>query len=115
VALRYEEGRDAAPIVVAKGADELAAKIREVAAAAGVPLVSAPPLARALFRHVDLGRESPRALYLAVAQVLTYLMQLKLAKRHGREVPKAPQFDPAIEHLGDRYSSRLSQAAGEVG
>lgn len=97
VALRYQEGRDAAPVVVAKGADEVAARIRALALESGVPLVSAPPLARALFRHVDLGREIPRALYVAVAQVLTYLLQLKLARRHGREQPAAPKFDPSLE------------------
>ena len=52
-----------APIVVAKGTDLLAARIREIAAENGVPLVEAPPLARALYRSVELGREVPAALY----------------------------------------------------
>lgn len=110
VALRYEEGRDSAPIVVAKGADEVAARIREIAAGAGVPLLSAPPLARALFRHVDVGREIPRALYVAVAQVLTYLLQLKLAKRFGRQMPSVPQFAPELEQVGARAAVTQAEA-----
>jgi flagellar biosynthetic protein FlhB len=77
VALKYREGRQRAPVVVAKGADALAAKIREVARGAGVPLLSAPPLARALYRHAELGTEIPAALYAAVAQVLAYVYQLR--------------------------------------
>src|SRR5436190_1543013 len=72
VALRYDESRNRAPIVVAKGTDLLAARIREIAAESGVPLVAAPPLARALYRSVELGHEVPAALYATVAQVLTY-------------------------------------------
>ena len=100
VALRYDETRNGAPIVVAKGADDVAAKIRELAAANGVPLVSAPPLARALFRYVDLGREIPKALYVAVAQVLTYVWQVRQATRYGTEKPRMPTIDPEIEHIG---------------
>ena len=71
-----------APIVVAKGADLIAARIREIATEHGVPLVEAPPLARALYRSVEIGDEVPAALYVAVAQVLTYVFQLKAA--HAR-------------------------------
>jgi flagellar biosynthetic protein FlhB len=78
VALRYDEKRMRAPIVVAKGVDEVAAKIREIASEHNVPLFEAPPLARALFRAVDLNGEVPARLYVAVAQVLTYIYQLKL-------------------------------------
>jgi flagellar biosynthetic protein FlhB len=98
VALRYDESRDGAPVVVAKGADEVAARIREVATGHGVPLVSAPPLARVLFRHVELGRPIPQGLFVAVAQVLTYVWQLKVARRQGGRLPDLPQVDPAIEH-----------------
>lgn len=77
VALKYVEGQSVAPQVVAKGADALAAKIRELAQDHQVPLLSAPPLARALYRHVDLGAEIPAALYTAVAQVLAYVFQLR--------------------------------------
>lgn len=102
VALRYDESRNRAPVVVAKGADDIAAKIREIATASGVPLVSAPPLARALYRNVDLGVEIPSALYVAVAQVLTYVTQLTQARRVGAPPPPAPSIDPAVEELGRR-------------
>lgn len=102
VALRYQEGRDAAPVVVAKGADEVAARIREVGSEHEVPLVSAPPLARVLFRYVDLGQEVPGALYVAVAQVLTYVFKLRNAVRYGADKPELPVIDPSIESLGYR-------------
>lgn len=99
VALRYDEKRNRAPVVVAKGADEVAARIREIAAGSGVPLVSAPPLARVLFRHVDLGVEIPAALYVAVAQILTYVAQLAGARRAGMPPPPPPSVDPAVENV----------------
>jgi len=102
VALRYDERRNGAPILVAKGADEVAARIREVAAEAGVPLVSAPPLARVLFRNVDIGVEIPASLYVAVAQVLTYVMHLRAAMGQGLAPPPPPAIDPAVEQLGRR-------------
>jgi flagellar biosynthetic protein FlhB len=77
VALKYIEGRHRAPVVVAKGADAIAEKIKELAREHGVPRLEAPPLARALYRHVELGAEIPAALYTAVAQVLAYVFQLK--------------------------------------
>ena len=73
VALKYSEGKMGAPRVVAKGADAVAAKIRELAAEHKVPLLEAPPLARALFRHTELGDEIPATLYAAVAEVLAYV------------------------------------------
>jgi flagellar biosynthesis protein FlhB len=97
VALRYDEKRMRAPIVVAKGADVIAARIREVAAEHNVPIFEAPPLARALFRSVDLNGEVPARLYVAVAQVLTYVYQLRAATRTGAVPPAAPAIDPAVE------------------
>lgn len=97
VALRYDEKQDVAPVVLAKGSDEIAARIREVAREHGVPMVSAPPLARAIFRHVDIGRQIPHALFVAVAQVLTYVWQLKVARRQGQPPPPPPAVDPAVE------------------
>ena len=97
VALRYDDKRMRAPIVVAKGADAVAARIREVATEHRVPIFEAPPLARALFRSVDLNGEVPARLYVAVAQVLTYVYQLKTAKRTGAEPPAPPAIDPAVE------------------
>lgn len=78
VALRYDESaRWNAPRVVAKGTDEVAARIRELAAEHRVPVLSAPPLARALHRHVELNQEIPAGLYTAVAEVLAWVFQLK--------------------------------------
>jgi flagellar biosynthetic protein FlhB len=90
VALRYDEQRMRAPVVVAKGQDLIAARIREIAAEHRVPIFEAPPLARALHRHVDLGGEIPAALYVAVAQVLTYLAQVRAARRDGAPPPPPP-------------------------
>ena len=101
VALKYSEGKMRAPTVVAKGADEVAAKIRELAAENNVPLLEAPPLARALYRHTDLGDEIPEALYTAVAEVLAYVFQLRVYRERGGVRPEEPsdlavppQLDP---------------------
>jgi flagellar biosynthetic protein FlhB len=106
VALRYQEGRDSAPVVVAKGADEVAARIRDIGAEHSVPLVSAPPLARVLFRYVEIGQEVPGALYVAVAQVLTYVFKLRNAVRYGADKPELPVIDPAIESVGSLGAGR---------
>jgi flagellar biosynthetic protein FlhB len=97
VALRYDETRMRAPIVVAKGADLIAARIREVATEHNVPIFEAPPLARALHRHVEIGGEIPSNLYVAVAQVLTYIYQLKKARRYGAVMPQPPAIDPGLD------------------
>jgi flagellar biosynthetic protein FlhB len=93
VALRYDERRMRAPIVVAKGADVIAARIREVAGEHAVPIFEAPPLARVLYRNVDIGSEVPASLYVAVAQVLSYVFQLRVAKRAGQQPPPKPDVD----------------------
>ena len=91
VALKYDEAKDAAPRVVAKGADLLALRIRDVAKEHRVPVLQAPALARALYAHGKLDREVPMSLFAAVAQVLAYLYQLRVALP-GRE-PPAPNPD----------------------
>ncbi|MGO4331924.1 flagellar biosynthesis protein FlhB [Cupriavidus sp. M-11] len=90
VALRYEEGRMSAPRVVAKGSEAVAARIREIAVENNVPLLSAPPLARALHRHVEIGREIPAGLYTAVAEVLAWVYQLKHWHHTSGPHPTAP-------------------------
>jgi flagellar biosynthetic protein FlhB len=97
VALRYDEQRMRAPLVVAKGQDLIAARIREIADEHRVPIFEAPPLARALHRHVELGAEIPASLYVAVAQVLTYITQLRSARRDGTAAPPPPSIDPRID------------------
>jgi flagellar biosynthetic protein FlhB len=81
VALKYDEATMQAPRVVAKGVDLLALRIREIAQASGVPIVQRPPLARALYASVDVGKDIPPAFYRAVAEVLAYVYQL--ARRAG--------------------------------
>jgi len=90
VALKYTEGKMGAPKVVAKGADDVAAKIREIAAEHNVPLLEAPPLARALYAHTELGDQIPEGLYTAVAEVLAYVFQLNAYKKHGGRYPDRP-------------------------
>ena len=77
VAIKYDNSKMGAPRVVAKGVDAMAAKIREVARKNGVPIVSNPPLARVLYRQVNIGREVPGELYQAVALVLAYVYRLR--------------------------------------
>lgn len=91
VALAYDGERMGAPRVVAKGADEVAARIRERAAEHRVPWLAAPPLARALYRHADLNTEIPAALYTAVAEVLAWVYQFDRARRAGGPAPDTPR------------------------
>lgn len=90
VALKYEENAMGAPTVVAKGKDLIAKRIREIAAEHDVPLFSAPPLARALFRSSKIGQEISPGLYAAVAQVLAYLLQINAAMKSGTRWPDLP-------------------------
>ncbi|SEJ08626.1 flagellar biosynthesis protein FlhB [Frateuria terrea] len=98
VALKYDENGNGAPRVIAKGVDVLAQQIRLVAGGHRIPMVEAPPLARALYATTSLGREIPVSLYVAVAQVLAYVYQLKQATARGDEPPPAPQpeVDPDL-------------------
>jgi flagellar biosynthetic protein FlhB len=84
VALQYAPEEMAAPIVVAKGADAMAARIRQLALESGVPIVENKPLARLLYKEVDVGRPVPDKAYAAVAEVLAYVYQLK-----GKTIPGA--------------------------
>lgn len=112
VALLYPEHANHAPKVVAKGVDEVAAKIREIATAHGVTMVEAPALARALYRHTELDDEIPAPLYTAVAQVLAYVFQLRAYRSQGGFEPQRPEpvalppgFDPlesAVLEAGGR-------------
>lgn len=76
VALKYDGDSADAPVLVAKGHDQLALKIREIAKQNNVPQMQAPPLARALYTHAKVGAEIPEGLYQAVAQVLAYIFQM---------------------------------------
>jgi len=87
VALKYDKQGNGAPKLVAKGLGPLALKIREVAAQAQVPVLEAPPLARALYTHVELEEEIPGVLYAAVAKLLAYVYALGEGKAHLLELP----------------------------
>ena len=89
VALKYTDGQGA-PRVVAKGTDETAARIRELAAENNVALLEAPPLARALHQHTEIGEEIPEALFSAVAEVLAYVFQLKAYGKGEGKYPDRP-------------------------
>ena len=91
VALKYADGERGAPRVVAKGIDEVAAKIREMGAEHKVALLEAPPLARALYKHVDIDQEIPEQLYSAVAEVLAYVYQLRAYKKGDADYPDRPK------------------------
>jgi flagellar biosynthetic protein FlhB len=90
VALKYSDGQGGAPRVVAKGSDEVAAKIRALATEHKVTLLEAPALARALHKHADIGDEIPEALYSAVAEVLAYVYQLRAYRKGAGNYPDRP-------------------------
>ena len=84
VALRYDRDKEMAPLVVAKGAGALCERIKEIAREHGVPVVEKPPLARLLYRQVELGREIPVEVYRVVAEILSYVYRLKGNVTDGR-------------------------------
>ena len=90
VALKYDDALMDAPQVVAKGRHLIAERIREIAAEHDIPLFSAPPLARALYRSTKIGQQIPVGLYTAVAQVLAYILQIKDAGVTGQALPEPP-------------------------
>lgn len=81
VALKYDQGQSTAPIVIAKGADFMAQRIREQAAEFNIPIVENPPLARTLFFNVDVNQEIPESLFKAIAEILAYVYGLKSKRR----------------------------------
>jgi flagellar biosynthetic protein FlhB len=106
VALKYSDGMRGAPKVVAKGTDEVAAKIREIAKENNVAMLEAPALARALHKHTEIGDEIPEALYSAVAEVLAYVFQLRLFNKGsgGRpDKPKKLDVPPELDPLDPAY------------
>lgn len=105
VALKYDRGAMQAPVVVAKGMNLIAERIRDIAVENRVPLLEAPPLARALYRHADAGDQIPAALYSAVAEVMAWVYQMNefAASAGNTLLPVAPDliavpegFDPGV-------------------
>ncbi len=94
VALRYDPDTMAAPKLVAKGRNLVAANIRDIGAAHQVPLVEAPMLARAIYFNAELNQQIPAALFLAVAQLLAYVFQLQSYRETGGDIPQPPEEFP---------------------
>lgn len=100
VAIRYDDSRASAPIVIAKGVDFVALQIRNIANTNNIPIVSSPPLARAIYYNTEINDEIPAGLFLAIAKVLAYIYGLnaaeKLRKEHeldGLQIPDDLQHD----------------------
>lgn len=116
VALKYEEGSMGAPRVVAKGADLLALRIRDAARDAGVPVLQAPPLARALYAHCEVDQEVPALLFSAVAQVLAWVYQLRAAVAGQAPMPAVdptPVIDPELDPAHGAVRRRGRQPRGK--
>lgn len=113
VALKYDEAKMVAPRVVAKGADLLALRMRDIAKEARVPVLQAPALARALYAHTEIDREVPARLFGAVAQVLAWVYQLRDAVATGRPFA-APAPEPLVPADMDPLADSPA-AAGEAG
>lgn len=111
VALKYDEKTMHAPQVIAKGADLVAMKIRDMAKSHSIPVFQSPMLARALYAHAEINGEIPSALYTAVAQVLAYVYRVKAAMRGEGPMPDSfpqPHVPPELDPLGNTI---LAEAA----
>lgn len=111
VALKYDETRMAAPRVVAKGADLLALRIRDLAREAKVPVLQAPPLARALYAHTEVDQEIPARLFGAVAQVLAWVYQVRDAMAAGRPLPDHAPLPEVPEDLDPLHGAEAGEGA----
>lgn len=105
VALRYQSDKMRAPTVVAKGTLLLAQRIRDIGAENHVPILQAPPLARALYHHAELDEEIPSTLYTAVAEVLAYVYQLQRYESSGGEKPEIPSELPVPPELDPEFQA----------
>jgi flagellar biosynthetic protein FlhB len=116
VALKYADGQRGAPRVVAKGTDEVAAKIREIAKEHKVTLLEAPALARALYKHTEIDDEIPEALYSAVAEVLAYVYQLRAyTKGTSQQYPDRPKKLPVPPEMDPFNPASQTQAGANGG
>src|SRR5690606_23817634 len=105
VALKYDTRKAHAPFVLAKGHDETALFIRELAANVNIEGVEMPPLARAVYFNTQVNKQIPAPRYQAVAHVLTYVLQLKAYRQCRRKQPVLPTDLPIPEALANRVSS----------
>ena len=108
VAIRYRDGEDDSPVVIAKGSDEMALRIREVAKKHNVPLFSAPPLTRALYYSTEIGQHIPTGLFIAVAKVLAYVYRIN--EQMGRHVQKPEDLEIPEEFRNlDRKNTKFER------
>ncbi len=114
VALEYKERRMSAPKVVAKGVELVAERIKEIAREHRVPIVEAPPLARALYRNAEVGDTIPAALFSAVAQVLAYVYRLQQPGPRP-ELPEDWQVPPELDPANRRPSDLSDRSEPSVG
>jgi flagellar biosynthetic protein FlhB len=98
-ALQYRQDRMRAPRLVAKGTGLVALRIREIAIENDIAVIAAPPLARAICRHVELEDEIPAGLYAPVAEILAYVYRLRAAEAAGQPPPQphSHRFEPPAE------------------
>ncbi len=102
VALKYDEDRAEAPFIIAKGVDEMALCIGRIAAEHDIAVLTIPPLARAVYHTTQVNQQIPAPLYRAVAQVLTYVLQLKAFRSGQRRLrPTLPDDLPVPAHLAN--------------
>lgn len=101
VALQYDEKTMIAPKMLAKGTDNIALRIKELASEHNIPQLEAPPLARALYRYGEIGETIPPELYTAVAQILAWVYQLKHWYKYGGDKPLTPRNLPVPESLSE--------------
>ncbi|ATZ12357.1 flagellar biosynthesis protein FlhB [Erwinia amylovora] len=106
VALKYQDGSLGAPKVVAKGSGLVALRIRELAESHKVPMLEAPPLARALYRHCEIGAPIPADLYHAVAEVLAWVYSLRRWRKGYGQRPNTPENLPVPEALDFAQESK---------
>jgi flagellar biosynthesis protein FlhB len=93
VALKYDHETMATPIMLAKGVDQIAFKIREIANEHKIPIIQAPPLARSIYHNTEIGDEIPEGLYIAIAQVLGYVYQMEQwRKGFGEQPNQGPDY-----------------------
>lgn len=110
VAIKYQNDSMRAPVVVAKGADAIALKIREIAAEHKVSVLESPKLARALYAHTELGDAIPEALYAAVAEVLAYIYQMRTFRKEGGLQPTQPNVLDVPDELDPHNELTLAGA-----
>ncbi|PCI08076.1 MAG: flagellar biosynthesis protein FlhB [Gammaproteobacteria bacterium] len=108
VALSYDQFGNKAPVVVAKGADNIAMQIRIIAGKNKVTIVSSAPLARALFASTEIDQEIPAGLYVAVATILSYVYQLRVVSTKGGQLPETPNDLPIPEELQDLLKPEIN-------